>query len=308
METHVSIVGCGPVGRLMAAAAAAAGLRVELVCMRLRSLHKMPGGKIRLAHQGGVAEARVQRLSLLEAKISSPLVIAALHSRHLDQLSKSLGSSVEAVLYTQPSPAVERILRSDKRAGVMALYGCAWENRESGNAVEYALKRIAFAPPPRSGAARAYGALESITDALRLFNIDSVVQGHEARISLLWDHVAAHAATQPVAATLGAPFSRIAGSRHGVALVDSLAREVLLLMDEKKVGMIRSPVDAAREVLGVKGCRPKMMVDLEEGRETEVDYINGYIVKEAIRYGIYAPYNDAVYLQVKTLEDIALSQ
>lgn len=308
METHVSIVGCGPVGRLMAAVAAAAGLRVELVCMRLKSLHKLPGGKIRLAHQGGAAVARVHRLSLLESKIDSPLVIAALHSSLIDKVSKSLGSRVEAVLYTQPSPAVERIVGSVKRAGIMALYGCVWENRESNNAVEYALKRIAFALPPRSGAGRAYGVLESIADALRLFNIDTAIHGSEARTSLLWDHIAAHAATQPVAATLGAPFSRIAGSRHGVALVDSLAREVLLLMDEKKVSMIRSPVDAAREVLGVKGCRPKMMVDLEEGRETEVDYINGYIVKEAIRHGIYAPYNDAVYLQVKTLEDITLSQ
>jgi 2-dehydropantoate 2-reductase len=44
-----------------------------------------------------------------------------------------------------------------------------------------------------------------------------------------------------------------------------------------------------------------MLVDVEAGRETEIDYINGYIVKEACRVGLQVPYNQLLYSKVKEL-------
>jgi len=44
-------------------------------------------------------------------------------------------------------------------------------------------------------------------------------------------------------------------------------------------------------------------VDLKKGRKTEIDYINGYVVKLAEQFNVDAPINKMLYSLVKTLED-----
>jgi ketopantoate reductase len=295
----IAVLGCGPLGRLIAAAAAAAGLRVWLACMRLRSLHSLAGGIVRVAARGGVSEARVAKLSLLEARIEAPLVVNAARLEVLEQAERY--SRGDVVLYVQPSPALESRLPGP-RAGLLAYYGCSWINREVG-AVEYAAARLRIALP-REVSPVARRVIEEIVAGLEMLGIQGSLLDSTRRLSLLWDYIAAHAATQPVASVLGTGYSRLSKSRHAVSLVDSLAREILLLVDEKGVEKIRSSVDAAREMLSVSGCRPKMLSDLEAGVSTEADWLNGAIVKEALRHGLYAPYNDSLYLQVKALEEI----
>jgi 2-dehydropantoate 2-reductase len=144
---------------------------------------------------------------------------------------------------------------------------------------------------------------EKLSEGLEMIGVKSVEEKGNLR-GWLWDYIAAHASLQPVAAVLGAPYGRLSRSKHSRALIEAIAREILLIVDEKGVNKPRSPVDAAYELLAVQGCRPKMLVDLETRRQTEIDYINGLIVKEALRLGLYAPYNDVVYLQVKALEEL----
>jgi 2-dehydropantoate 2-reductase len=45
-----------------------------------------------------------------------------------------------------------------------------------------------------------------------------------------------------------------------------------------------------------------MLQDIEAGRSTEVDYINGKIIEYAARAGMAAPYNTALRSLVKALE------
>ena len=42
--------------------------------------------------------------------------------------------------------------------------------------------------------------------------------------------------------------------------------------------------------------------DLARGKKTEIDYLNGYIVKLAQKHGVEVPYNESVYALVKMLE------
>ncbi len=48
--------------------------------------------------------------------------------------------------------------------------------------------------------------------------------------------------------------------------------------------------------------KASMLVDIEEGRKTEVDAISGAVVRQAQRLGMAAPYNEAMTLLVKALE------
>jgi 2-dehydropantoate 2-reductase len=48
--------------------------------------------------------------------------------------------------------------------------------------------------------------------------------------------------------------------------------------------------------------RPSMMQHMEQGRRTEIDALNGALVREAKAVGIPVPYNEAVVAVVKGLE------
>jgi 2-dehydropantoate 2-reductase len=45
-----------------------------------------------------------------------------------------------------------------------------------------------------------------------------------------------------------------------------------------------------------------MLQDLENGRRTEIDFMNGAIVREAERLSLPSPYNTVLTLLVKALE------
>jgi 2-dehydropantoate 2-reductase len=63
------------------------------------------------------------------------------------------------------------------------------------------------------------------------------------------------------------------------------------------------PVDRVfRNCIEVGPAKPSMLQDLEKGRQTEIDFMNGAIVREAERLGLQAPYNTVLTFLVKALE------
>ena len=47
---------------------------------------------------------------------------------------------------------------------------------------------------------------------------------------------------------------------------------------------------------------PVMLQDVEKGRRTEIDYLNGFIVRESKRYGIDTPINAAIADLIRHIE------
>jgi 2-dehydropantoate 2-reductase len=54
--------------------------------------------------------------------------------------------------------------------------------------------------------------------------------------------------------------------------------------------------------LGMPGSRPSLLQDVEAGRQSEIDFINGAIVKEAKRIGMEAPVNTFLTSLVRAKE------
>jgi 2-dehydropantoate 2-reductase len=50
-----------------------------------------------------------------------------------------------------------------------------------------------------------------------------------------------------------------------------------------------------------------MLQDMERGRPTEIDAINGAVVREGARLGVPTPFNQALLSLVKLREDVAQS-
>ena len=79
--------------------------------------------------------------------------------------------------------------------------------------------------------------------------------------------------------------------------------EVLAVVDAK--GWTLSEADPRGKILHhtqLRFNKPSMLQHIEQGRRTEIDAINGAIVREAKALGIAVPYNEAVVAIVKGLE------
>lgn len=291
----VVVLGCGALGSLVAASLAAQGERPIAYCWSRERVGEIRREGIRIALAGGEARVQVQayvlpnQLNMLDD--NATLIVTLRTPVTLDLLEKAGIGKPSHIYLVQPSLALVKHVESlGPRAGLIGFYGCAWI--ENG-VVSYSISTV------RIVGGRLGTVLE---DGFKQLNVNV----HRPTISvkeLLWDYSAAHASTQPVAALLGSPFSRLRESMHARSLVESLAREVLLVADAAGVKLPRSTVDAAYELLRLRGCRPRMLVDIENRVPSEVEYLNGMIVREALRHGVNAAYNDSIYLAVKALEE-----
>jgi 2-dehydropantoate 2-reductase len=100
------------------------------------------------------------------------------------------------------------------------------------------------------------------------------------------------------------PVTALHGCRNGeLASNASLATEVACLGDEvaricRAAGFAAVAADLADAVhdviVGTANNRSSMLQDVQAGRRTEIDYINGYLLQVARRHGVDAPHNRAL--------------
>jgi 2-dehydropantoate 2-reductase len=120
-----------------------------------------------------------------------------------------------------------------------------------------------------------------------------------------WRKVVFNASTNPIGA--------LTGLTHGRVCEDpQLRRLVSGLVDEGKAVAVaeRIELDADPEELIDHAARPgvaydhkaSMLQDVEAGRPTEIDYLNGGIVRVGNRSGVPTPLNAAIWALVKGLE------
>jgi 2-dehydropantoate 2-reductase len=87
------------------------------------------------------------------------------------------------------------------------------------------------------------------------------------------------------------------------ALQDRVIDEVLAVVARKGVRLSESdPRRKIKEHCKVRYNKPSMMQHIEQGRRTEIDALNGALVREAKALGIAVPYNEAIVAIVKGLE------
>jgi 2-dehydropantoate 2-reductase len=120
-----------------------------------------------------------------------------------------------------------------------------------------------------------------------------------------WRKVIFNAATNPIGA--------LTGLTHGRVCEDpALRRLVSALVDEGKAVAAAQEIelDADPEELIDHAARPEvaydhkasMLQDVEAGRPTEIDYLNGGIVRFGRELGVPTPLNEVVTALVKGME------
>ncbi len=121
--------------------------------------------------------------------------------------------------------------------------------------------------------------------------------------NMVWSKAVNNSCMNPVCAVTGKTMAEVINDPILFNLVDLLLKEGVSVAraNELSLGPDFYP-DCMQYIKTAGHHKPSMLQDIEAGRPTEVDYINGKIIEYGMRAGMAAPYNTALRSLVKALE------
>jgi len=120
---------------------------------------------------------------------------------------------------------------------------------------------------------------------------------------LQWSKLAVSCAINPLSALLGAPNGALLDDAEARRTLRAAALEVGAVAAARGIDLGEDPADRAEAVArSTAGNRSSMLQDLERGRRTEVDALNGAVVAEGLRLGVATPVNQWLVRCIRELE------
>jgi 2-dehydropantoate 2-reductase len=123
---------------------------------------------------------------------------------------------------------------------------------------------------------------------------------------LVWSKLVVNAGINALTALLNQPNGLLADFAETRALMADLVAEAVAVAGARGIRLnYADPLAAVLEVAKKTGAnRSSMLQDFDRKRESEIDFINGAIVREAEALGIPAPVNATVTRLIRTLDRI----
>lgn len=119
----------------------------------------------------------------------------------------------------------------------------------------------------------------------------------------IWGKFVLNCSVNALTAITGLRSGEIYRTPEVSALQDRVLDEILAVVERKNLKLPeQDPRGKIQEHCRVRYNKPSMMQHIEQGRRTEIDALNGALVREARSLGIATPYNEAVVAIVKGLE------
>jgi 2-dehydropantoate 2-reductase len=122
-------------------------------------------------------------------------------------------------------------------------------------------------------------------------------------ISMVWRKGVLNACMNPVCAVTGLTMNRAMTDPIVFQIVNALVKECIQVARANEINLGWDFYPHAIEYMSKAGDhKPSMLMDIEAGRRTEVDYINGKFVEYGLRAGLDTPFNKTLMSLVKGLE------
>jgi 2-dehydropantoate 2-reductase len=149
--------------------------------------------------------------------------------------------------------------------------------------------------------------LSALADALRAAEFETHVEEDVA--ALVWSKLVINVGINALTALIGQTNGTLLLHEETKAIMADLVGEAVAVTRARGVRLTYTdPLAAVYEVAGKTGAnRSSMLQDFDKGRESEIDFMNGAIVKEAAQLGMPVPVNATITRLVKTLDRIHLS-
>ncbi len=121
--------------------------------------------------------------------------------------------------------------------------------------------------------------------------------------SLVWNKLFINVGINPVAALTGLKNGRLLDYAETLRLMETLVTEAIAVARKKGIPIEGNPLEKVKAVAeATRENRCSMGQDIDHRRKTEIDAINGAVVREAERLGIAVPYNQMITDLIKVIE------
>lgn len=120
-----------------------------------------------------------------------------------------------------------------------------------------------------------------------------------------WRKVIFNASTNPIGALTGLTHGRVCERRDLRALVSGLVSEGKAVAAAQRITLDADPedlIDHAAKPEIAYDHKASMLQDVEAKRQTEIDFLNGGIVRFGREHGVPTPLNEAIWALVKGVE------
>lgn len=122
-------------------------------------------------------------------------------------------------------------------------------------------------------------------------------------IGYIWSKFVLNCGINALTAATGLRSGEMYRTPEVSALQDRVIDEILAVVARKGIRLVDAdPRGKIKHHCRLRYNKPSMMQHLEAGRRTEIDAINGALVREAKALGMQVPYNEAVVAIIKGLE------
>jgi 2-dehydropantoate 2-reductase len=162
---------------------------------------------------------------------------------------------------------------------------------------------IGALPPDDPAAARV--ALERLAGWLQRADIPCAVSDNVE--GELWVKLLINCAYNAISALGRARYRRIGASPAALGVMQEAVREVIAVAETAGVRLPEGDlVEQARRISeSMAGATSSTAQDIARGRRTEIDHLNGYVVRRGEALGVATPVNRTLHALVKLLEEAA---
>jgi len=300
----IGIVGAGAMGSVYGGLFAAAGHTVWLVDVWREHVEAVRKSGLRIS--GASGERTVHPSATTDPAQAGPcdLIVLATKMRDVEAAARSmrpmLGSST-AVLAIQNGLGNQEILErvlggSDFLVGIAGGFGAS--NPGPGEVHHNGWDRVNIAEAAGGLTDRVRG----VVDTWRGAGFNASAYDDPAR--MIWGKYICNLAFSPVCTALSLRIGQVLDNAYARRLAEGCAVEAYAVAGAKKIRLdFDDPVQRIHEFGRViPNAMPSMLLDMLAGRPTEIDALNGALVREAGRVGLEVPVNSLLTQLVRALE------
>ncbi|WP_259374360.1 ketopantoate reductase family protein [Calidifontimicrobium sp. SYSU G02091] len=302
---RTTIVGAGAVGSYYGAMLARAGEPVTLIA-RDAHVRAIAAHGLQLHHEGRVETVALDATTDPAAVRGADLVLVCVKSNDTEAVARQIAPHVAAdavVLSLQNgvdnAPAIARHVHATVAPAVVYV---ATEMPAPGVVVYHGGGRLVVGAPDAAGCDASARALRRAIERLADAGVP-VEQVADVRPAL-WMKLLLNCAYNAASALTQAPYERMARLAPVRELQVAVAREVVAvaLADGVALALDEAIAGIERIAQTMPAQRSSTAQDVARGRPTEIDHLNGFVVRRGAALGVATPVNQALHALVKLVE------
>jgi len=301
------VVGAGAVGSFFGAMLARAGHRVTLVG-RAAHVQAIATHGLQLQVDGGVQAVPIAATTALEAVRDADLVLVCVKSTDTDATARQIAPLLAAhALVLSLQNGVDNaatIARHVKQSVVPTVVYVATAMPQPGVVQHFGRGDLVIGPLD-AAAAQDAALQQRLRDVVELF----AAAGVPVRISPdvmaeLWSKLMVNCAYNAISALAQMPYGRMAAQPAVREVQRAVVREVAAVAqaDGQKLSLDEALEAMERIAAAMPAQLSSTAQDLARGKPTEIDHLNGFVVRRGAELGIATPVNQTLHALVKLAE------